>query len=64
MSPDPGGRWDWLIGVLALGIASTTLVLVTRRAVSRDPPEFASSTEDEDARWQERLDDELINAEL
>ena len=65
MSPDPGGRWDWLLGVLALSIASGTLVLLTRRAVSKRPSLNAPKDLDDDAmHWEELLDDELINSDL
>lgn len=65
MSPDPGGRWNWLIGVLALGVASGTLVLLTRRAVARGPSlETIEDDGEEATRWEELLDDELINSDL
>ncbi len=65
MSPDPGGRWNWLLGVLAIGVASATLLALTRRAVASDPPGEIARSEDDDAqRWEERLDDELIRADV
>ncbi len=65
MSPDPGGRWDWLLGVLALGIASGTLVLLTRRAVSRKTSlEAPEAVDEESLHWEEVLDDELLNSNL
>jgi hypothetical protein len=65
MSPDPGGRWDWLLGVLALGVASGTLVLLTRRAVARRPSLVQPESVDENAlHWEELLDDELINSDV
>lgn len=65
MSPDPGGRWDWLLGVLALGVASGTLVLLTRRVVARRPSLVQPESVDEDAlHWEELLDDELINSDV
>ncbi len=63
MSPDPGGRWNWLIGLLAIGGASAALVLLTRRAVASDPPEKMLYEQEVADHWQERLDDELIRAE-
>lgn len=63
LSPDPGGQWNWLLGLLALAVASTTLVLVARHAVARRPAAYAKVNDfDEEQHWQDRLDDELIES--
>jgi hypothetical protein len=69
LSPDPGGHWNWLLGLLALALASSTLVLLARHAVARRPaesPQLDKSNEsdesDDEQHWQDRLDDELIDA--
>ena len=62
LSPDPGGQWDWLLGLAALGISTTLLVALSRRAVRRLPKrpltEVAEEAEDDDL--ADRLDDELL----
>lgn len=69
LDPDPGGKWDWLLGVLAIGVATGTLVMLTRRAVASEKPsdeveEPAAALEyDEELHWQDRLDDELMNSD-
>ncbi len=69
LSPDPGGQWDWLLGVIAIAVASGTLVLLTRRSVARRTPEraaYEAMTDlefDDEMHWQDRLDDELIDSD-
>ncbi|MCP4445145.1 MAG: hypothetical protein GY811_07355 [Myxococcales bacterium] len=64
LSPDPGGRWNWLLGLISLGVASVLLILLTRNAVARVPPLKVVHPEfDEELHWQERLEDELIDSD-
>ena len=63
ISPAPGGQWNWLLGLLALFVASTTLLLLARHAVSRRPSDSPREVDfDEEQHWQDRLDDELIDS--
>ena len=62
LSPEPGGVWNWLLGLSAIGVASGLFFLLARRAVARRVPEVDDF--DEDQQWQDQLDDELLDAGL
>ncbi len=69
LSPDPGGKWNWLIGLIAFGVASSTLVLLIRSVARKGAPvvaaeDVAKADFDEEQHWQDRLDDELLDSEL
>ena len=65
LSPDPGGRWDWLLGLIAVVLASGMLVALTRRSLVRGVPEKTDRDPfDDEGHWQERLDDELLESDL
>ena len=71
LSPDPGGKWNWLIGLIAFGVASSTLVLLIRSVARKSDPVAVANSEDaakedfdEEQHWQDRLDDELLDSEL
>lgn len=64
LSGDPGGAWDWLLGVLAAALVTGVLIIASRKVLGRkrsksgEPsPATASSSASED--WEDRLDDEL-----
>lgn len=69
LSPDPGGRWDWLLGSLALAIAAMVLVLIARGTVAKSRARQASPESEPSAgespevaeEWQDRLEDELLD---
>ena len=65
LSPDPSGQWNWLLGFLALGVASGTLFLIARGTVRRGrraPVETTSSgVSEEEEEFEDRLDDELLD---
>lgn len=65
LSPDPGGRWDWLLGSLALAVAAIVLLLIARGTVRKSRsrrviPESTESGTEAAEEWQDRLDDELL----
>ncbi len=66
LSPDPGGNWNWLIGLIVFGVASGTLILLTRSAVAKRGSVVAAKADDYDdeQHWQDRLDDELLDSDL
>ncbi len=65
LSPDPGGKWNWLLGLVALGVATSTLVVIARGTVrARRPAQIELETNgaklrEEEEELQDRLDDEL-----
>jgi hypothetical protein len=62
ISSEPGGSWNWLLGVLAGGLATVVLIFASRRLIAKGSiPEGKPVTDDPDLDedYNDRLDDEL-----
>jgi len=65
LSGDPGGAWNWLLGVLAASLATGVLIIASRKLLGkkRAPAPASTSADAADTGasedWEDRLDDEL-----
>ncbi len=58
--PEPGGAWNWLLGLIAAGLVSVVLLITSRRLIQRrHPPPDDDDTAAVEDEWEDRLDDEL-----